>query len=190
VGDGVILTSADGLNWTAQSSATLFAVTWAGSQWVAVGSGILTSPTGAAWTAATVGTQDLLGVAWSGDQLVAVGVSGAILTSPNGTTWTARASGTTQDLSGVALDTPDNVYIDPGYWVWNGNDYDTYDSGTPGSAGVLSQGREGLSGGVIGETAKVIALFITNNQTAHPHPSHNDGIGDASSGTDRTAAAS
>ncbi|MDS4041289.1 MAG: hypothetical protein RKP20_08950, partial [Candidatus Competibacter sp.] len=44
----------------------------------------------------------LAGIAWSGDQFVAVGPGGAIQTSPDGAAWTSQPSGTTQDLYGVA----------------------------------------------------------------------------------------
>ena len=58
---------------------------------------------GGMWYAQTSGTsQDLLDVAWSGSQFVAVGYSGTILTSPNGSTWTAQKSGTSQILWHVA----------------------------------------------------------------------------------------
>jgi len=46
-------------------------------------------------------TQSLNGVAWSGTQFVAVGISGIILTSPNGIAWTTRTSGTGLPLDGV-----------------------------------------------------------------------------------------
>jgi hypothetical protein len=47
-------------------------------------------------------TANMYGVAWCGDQFVAVGSLGKIFTSLNGTTWTARTSGTSNDLYGVA----------------------------------------------------------------------------------------
>jgi len=93
--------------------ADLLAVTWAGSQVVAVGSGgaILTSSDGIGWTARDAGTAaDLYGLVWTGTQLVAVGVGkvglsgpffGVILTSPDGISWTVRIP-TTDDLSAVA----------------------------------------------------------------------------------------
>jgi len=84
----------------------LNAVTWSGTQFVAVGGpgSILTSPDGISWTSRTSGTGNALtGVTWSGTQFVAVGsgTGGIILTSPDGITWTSRTSGTQSFLSGV-----------------------------------------------------------------------------------------
>ncbi len=109
VGDlGTILTSPDGVTWTARTSGTtqiLYGVAWSGSLFCAVGGSgtILTSPDGVTWTARTSGTtQTLYGVVWSGSLFCAVGGSGTILTSLDGVIWTARTSGTTQILYGVA----------------------------------------------------------------------------------------
>lgn len=95
-GNGTILTSPDGLAWTAQPSgvtATLYAVLWTGTQLVTVGTGgtVLTSPDGIAWTARSSGVSFVLyAVTWTGSQLVAVGNSGSTsVTSPDGITWTA-----------------------------------------------------------------------------------------------------
>jgi len=84
----------------------LNAVTWSGTQFVAVGGPgtVLTSPDGITWTSRTSGTGNALyGVAWSGTQFVAVGsgTGGIILTSPDGITWTSRTSGTQSFLSSV-----------------------------------------------------------------------------------------
>ena len=48
--------------------------------------------------------------------------------------WEARI-----EVDGVAypLDARENVYVSPGYWVWNGNSYDSYDGRTPGMVGML-----------------------------------------------------
>jgi hypothetical protein len=92
------------------------AVTWSGSQFVAVGgdptvSGtIMTSADGATWTLRNSGTTaGLQGITWSGSQFVAVGggaVAGVtpatILSSPDGILWTARTSNVVGNLEGVA----------------------------------------------------------------------------------------
>ena len=112
---GTILTSLDGITWTAATSPTsqdLLGITKGalGSQplFVAVGKAgtILTSPDGKAWTASISGTTaDLYGVARgtaSGNPIfAAVGNSGTILTSSDGTSWTPRTSGVTASLRGV-----------------------------------------------------------------------------------------
>jgi len=115
---GQIRTSDDGVTWTAKTSPTtetLWAVTWTGTQFVAVGgtwngdpdSGdavILTSPDGAAWTvqAPPAGTTtQLFALTWDGKQLVAVGFYGTVATSPDGVTWTAHSSGSQDQLDSV-----------------------------------------------------------------------------------------
>jgi|GEM_PF-1101409 len=78
------------------SFSDLHAVTWTGSQFVAVGDfgAILTSPTGTAWTLRSSGTgHDLLAASMAGTRIVVPGEDGVILTSTNGTSWTvARAA--------------------------------------------------------------------------------------------------
>jgi len=108
VGDyGAILSSPDGVIWTAQTSGTtnhLYSVTWDGSQYLAVGynSTILSSPDGVIWTAQTSGTTNhLYSVTWGGSQYLAVGDNGIILSSPDGVIWTAQTSGITNDLYSV-----------------------------------------------------------------------------------------
>jgi hypothetical protein len=104
---GAILTSPDGVDWTAQTSVTttyLKGVTYGNGTFVAVGGGgiILTSLDGVNWTRQTSGTSNpLYGVAYGNGAFVAVGDGGTILTSPDGVNWTEQASGTGYSLSGV-----------------------------------------------------------------------------------------
>jgi hypothetical protein len=91
---GTILTSPDGVTWTARTSGTynpLSSVTYGNGTFVAVGGSpyysgsgtILTSPDGANWTAQTSSTSiPLYGVTYGNNTFVAVGDRGAILTSP------------------------------------------------------------------------------------------------------------
>jgi len=101
VGDEVA-TSTDGLTWTKEtlpSNGSLAAVTWDGTEYLAVGRvggtvGVWTKQAGSPWTshAVSVPTKD---VAWNGTTFVAVGgVSSAssIATSADGSTWTFRQS--------------------------------------------------------------------------------------------------
>jgi len=97
-GPAPILTSPDGVTWTARTSGTdrLYGVTWGGNQFVAVGDyqygddTILTSPNGVTWTARTSGTPNgLRGVTWGVNRFVAVGDSGTIVTNTCGGAVTA-----------------------------------------------------------------------------------------------------
>jgi hypothetical protein len=101
-----LLTSPDGLTWTPRvTGASLIAVTWTGSQYVAVGSGgsriltnayrglAYTSPDGATWglSATDVASNfctGLFDVAWTGSRLVAVGATTEIATSTDAAHWT------------------------------------------------------------------------------------------------------
>ncbi|MFZ9746201.1 MAG: PKD domain-containing protein, partial [Opitutaceae bacterium] len=105
---GLLLTSADALNWTRRNSGvsvSLRAAARGADTWVVVGNNgrIVTSPDGATWTTRPSGvTGNLLGLAYAGDLFVAVGAGGVILTSPDGREWTRRTSGTTANLNGIA----------------------------------------------------------------------------------------
>lgn len=107
-GSGTIATStlSNLATWTQVSSQVVFlyGVVWTGSQFVAVGATqtIITSPTGATWTARTANVTGILrGIARLGSTLIAVGTGGVITTSTDGVTWTARTSGTTSTLFGI-----------------------------------------------------------------------------------------
>jgi hypothetical protein len=101
---GTILTSPDGVNWTARSSGTtneLRGIAFGNGVFVAVGlfGTILTSTDGITWTTQTseTGTPSLEGVALGNAPnpiFVVVGPSGTILTSLDGVNWTAQVSGT------------------------------------------------------------------------------------------------
>jgi len=115
---GVILTSNDGITWTAQTSGTtnnLESVIWNGLQYVAVGgdlhtseSTILTSSDGVTWRAQTAGTTSYLNeIIWDGFQYMAVGsvdneTEVTILTSNDGIKWTTQSVPIVGNLSGVA----------------------------------------------------------------------------------------
>ena len=101
-------TSGCGESWQVVSPSptgnSLLAITWTGSQFVAVGAlgTILMSPDGATWTSHNQApTSDLAGVTWTGGELVAVGSVGTILTSPDGATWTSHNQAPTSNLAGV-----------------------------------------------------------------------------------------
>ena len=110
-GSGEILTSADGITWTAQSSATAFgldSVIWSGTQFVAGGDGgaVVTSPDGVTWTPRVSATgNSLSAITWTGSQFVAAGPAGTLVNSPDGVTWSLQASGTSNFLNGIASGT-------------------------------------------------------------------------------------
>jgi hypothetical protein len=103
-GTGTILTSPDGITWTARTSGTtdhLNGVAWSSIVllFVAVGANgtIRTSPNGTTWTTRFGSVSSVLNdVVWS-DALsrfviAALDTTLNVLTSPDGVTWTARAT--------------------------------------------------------------------------------------------------
>jgi hypothetical protein len=114
-----VLSSPDGVTWTRQSDTgnglnTLTAVSWSGSEFVALGfnDAVLTSPDGVTWTSRDPGLANgvsLYGGAWDGTQFEAAGTGGVLTRSPDGVMWTPALtsgweliSGQTNDLLGVA----------------------------------------------------------------------------------------
>lgn len=101
-----------GSDWTVQSlplpsgsTVALKRVRWLGTQYVAVGESIFTSPDGVAWNERQSGVQAMLNdVAWSNNRFVIVGETGVVLTSPNGAAWASQTIPTTTqpELNGIA----------------------------------------------------------------------------------------
>jgi hypothetical protein len=105
-GNGTILTSPEGTNWTRRNtptSAFLMSVATFPGGLIAVGEdGVILASTnrGTNWTACTSGTTNWLSqVRWLNDRLLAVGENGCILTSTDGVQWRTNASGTTAWLN-------------------------------------------------------------------------------------------
>lgn len=100
VGNGGIVYASSGGTWLTQTSGTtsnLYAVTFGGGVFVAVGANgtIITSPNGIDWTAAVNGTaaQDLNTVAYGNGIFIAAGTNGVVFASSNGgATWQAAAN--------------------------------------------------------------------------------------------------
>jgi peptidoglycan/xylan/chitin deacetylase (PgdA/CDA1 family) len=109
---GVIQTSTDGINWSAQSPGNdndlhdLHGIVFGNNKFVAVGNAgmILTSPDGISWTTQSSGTTTQINaVTYDSGKFVAVGDNGIILTSPDGIGWTTRSSGTNAVLSRITF---------------------------------------------------------------------------------------
>jgi len=105
--DGLIFTSPDAVTWTQRtvpgsSPSDLHAVTWSGTQFVAVGDNgtVLTSPDGAGWTRYN-SYASLVGVASSGVVYAGVDAFGNIYTSPDASTWTLKTSVPGMNLGGI-----------------------------------------------------------------------------------------
>jgi hypothetical protein len=111
---GIILTSADRVNWTQQRSGLQGlsqGVAYGNGVFVAVGDGISVSVDGVNWVPKNFDTPDhLRSVTYGNGQFVAVGIGpsatatdwgGLILTSPDGVNWVRRQAGT-RTLYGVA----------------------------------------------------------------------------------------
>ncbi len=117
-GDGHILTSSNGIAWTAQLIADtgIADVHYDNSLWVAVGSDtgdgsvfIATSGDGTTWgeldTTADGGVDGTLNaVHYAAGLWVAVGTGGIVLTSTDGATWTAQTSNVTNELLDIHHD--------------------------------------------------------------------------------------
>jgi hypothetical protein len=107
-GNGTILTSTDGTNWTAQPAPTNLFLSSAASHpggFVATGDKgvILTSADGQAWTVQNSGTTNwLYRVRYLDGQFFAVGQNGTLLASANGSDWSPRVTGTTRWLNDIA----------------------------------------------------------------------------------------
>lgn len=108
-GNGTILSSPSGVNWTSQTSGTTAYLTglaaYSGGI-VAVGDQgtLLTSANGSSWTSHALGTTNwIFRVRGLNGTLIAVGENGTILTSANGTSWTKQTSGTTNWLNDVTM---------------------------------------------------------------------------------------
>ena len=99
-GDTAIMTSPDGVTWTARTSPTSeewWDVTYGGGTWVAVGYGgrVMSSTNGFDWTQRSAPSNDYYTVTYGNGLFVAVSEGGGtnqIITSPDGITWTSKTS--------------------------------------------------------------------------------------------------
>ncbi len=107
VGEKTVITSPDGLSWTAHAAEAKFrGVTFKHGLYAAVGleGKILTSRDAVEWAAQPSGTtNDLYAISHDAHQFVAVGNNATILTGRDGTNWTARTSPREVALRGIAF---------------------------------------------------------------------------------------
>jgi hypothetical protein len=109
-GNGAILNSPDGTNWTKLASGTAnylsgIAVSTNGLLVLTGNEGtILTSPDGANWTSRVSGTTNwLYRLRYLNGRLLAVGENGTLLTSTNGSVWASVRSGVTNFLNDAIM---------------------------------------------------------------------------------------
>jgi hypothetical protein len=141
-GTAAIVSSTDGVTWTARNagSSPLRGVGWSGTLAVIVGDSgtVFTSPDGIAWTAqVTNTTSNLNHVAWVGSQFVAVGDGGIVLTSPDGVSWSSRPSKTMFNLYDVLLSGLHIFTVGAGGTILSSNDGVSWGTRTSGTANNL-----------------------------------------------------
>jgi len=108
-GNGTVLTSPNGTNWTARAPRTVsflsgVAAFPGGVVTVGARGTIVTSTNTISWTPRISGTTNwIYRVRYLGGLLISVGQNGTILTSSDGISWTPRASGTTRWLNDITL---------------------------------------------------------------------------------------
>jgi hypothetical protein len=121
---GLVLTSADGMAWAPQASATtmgLMGVAYGDGAFVAVGNlgSLQVSPDGAAWSTVETGTTEHLdGVSFVNGRFVATGHSGTILASGDGAAWTAMNVDAGIQVNGIAHGA--GLYVAVGHVVAGG----------------------------------------------------------------------
>ncbi len=142
---GTILTSTDGVVWTARTSGVytnLYGVGGYTDFLVACGAdGVLLSSTDAAtWTSRTSGTYRALravSVYSTTPVWIVVGDGGVILTSTNLTSWTSQTSGVSTDLNGVVYGSSLYVAVGDSGVILTSTDYTAWTSRTSGVTTAL-----------------------------------------------------
>ncbi len=110
VGYRTILTSPDGITWTARSMGPTCSTCWlrgvayGNGSFVAVGHEgvILTSPDGITWTDRSLGYGSFRAVTFTDGTFFAAGMGGLLLSSPAGDIWSPVPTGTTDELRGIS----------------------------------------------------------------------------------------
>ena len=141
----VVLSSSDGINWTAQHSSpdrNFRDLAASPTQTVVIGdAGIIESSANLQqWNNHTSGTlNNLSDLVSTGNLLVAVGSNGEILTSQNGRSWASRSSGVATDLTAVTWTGSTLVAV-------GGNQIPTPDGlSQTGSGGIILTSPDGIT---------------------------------------------
>jgi photosystem II stability/assembly factor-like uncharacterized protein len=121
-GKGTILSSPDGVQWTAETNpagtAKLNDVAFGGGKFVAIGSGnqvVLTSPDGHGWTQIPLKVGGGLEIIYDGTQFISSAAGGWLFKSPDGTAWEGleRIPTLYVDVGGLAYG--NGTYVNVGY---------------------------------------------------------------------------
>lgn len=111
IGDGSMLTSEDGRNWSLEHfpGYNISGITWTGEQFMAIGPHVvLTSADGRDWTEKNPGIEQVTtDVAWGNGRFVAVGRTA--YTSQDGENWTGHRIGTDEQL--LHVDWGNNIFV-------------------------------------------------------------------------------
>jgi hypothetical protein len=170
VGQQVLVSSADGANWTVSSAEDHFySVAYGNGAFITVGNNgsILTSPDGVSWESrrepsANIDNVYLYGVAYGNSRFVAVGSYGISLISTDTVAWVNRNMGTTEWLRGVsfgnglfvAVDRAGTSYVSPDGLIWTNRPAGP--SGSPSG-----NGESTLGGGIIYGNGSYVATTGT-----------------------------
>jgi hypothetical protein len=107
-GDAWLVTSTNGITWTARTSGSgnnLKCAAYGAGVYLAAGTGgrLITSTDAVTWTARSSGTaRDLYSAVYANGTFVIGGTDGEIRSSTDGITWTARSSATARIINGLA----------------------------------------------------------------------------------------
>ena len=164
--NGVILTSSDGVTWSAQSKSggnhVYRATTFGNSTFIIVGKNgkILKSSDGSNWTDVSISSRDLLDVTY-GNMFVAVSELSKLYTSSDGSSWTTVdiSSGPSGDVNYYGVAFGNNTYVAVGssgkiYSSSDGSSWTSRSSGITGTLNDIAYGNSVFV--VVGSSGKII----------------------------------
>lgn len=141
VGNSVIWTSSDGIEWSARALAS---VTFGTGTYVAVGDGVVRSTNGTDWAYVGPSARTLSGVAYGSGLFVAVGEQGTLLVSTDGLQWGARPSGVRTTLFNIVYGTGKFVAVGLGGMITTSPDGFSW---TPGKVDGVANELHGVTYG-------------------------------------------